>query len=220
MADIVLWGAGQIADVARVYIDKHGPDKIVGFTVDAEYKKSDTFAGRPLVAWEELEKFFPPDKVKLLGPLSFRKLNDFRTKRYNEAKERGYQHTNFIHPSCHNYAESIGDNCFILDNCILQPFSRIGNNVMFWTDVHVGHHCVIGDNCFISSCTGFSSNATVGENCIISGRTSVDYGVEIGPRCFIGMGANVHKNLPAESVVRAVNSAKARYTTQRIKHLL
>ena len=35
MSDIVVFGAGQIAEVAKVYIDAHGEDRIVGFTVDA-----------------------------------------------------------------------------------------------------------------------------------------------------------------------------------------
>src|ERR1700694_3348083 len=74
MADIVLFGAGQIAQVAKVYVDAHGPDRVVGFTVDAEYLKSDSFHGLPLVPWERLEDFFPPDDVKLLGPLSYRRI--------------------------------------------------------------------------------------------------------------------------------------------------
>ena len=39
---------------------------IVGFTVDAAYGQTDQFAGRPLVEWEELERHFPPERVKLL----------------------------------------------------------------------------------------------------------------------------------------------------------
>ena len=50
MADIVVFGAGQIAEVAKVYIDAHSPDRIVGFTVDAAYRHANdvprTAAGR------------------------------------------------------------------------------------------------------------------------------------------------------------------------------
>src|SRR5260370_28700122 len=101
MSDIVLFGAGPIADVARVYIGTQGPHRIVGFTVDGKFKQADSFAGRPLVAWEELETHFPPDSVELLGPLSFRQLNEFRRDRYHEGKKRNYRFASFIHPACH-----------------------------------------------------------------------------------------------------------------------
>jgi hypothetical protein len=86
MADIVVFGAGQIAEVAKVYIDAHADDRIVGFTVDAEYAKAERFHDLPLVPWERLEDFFPPRQVKLLGPLSYRRMNEFRRTRYLEGK--------------------------------------------------------------------------------------------------------------------------------------
>src|SRR5690606_13347256 len=194
-------------------------DRIVGFTVDARYCTTDSFAGRPLVAWEDLERFFPPDRVKLLGPLSFRRLNDFRRDRYLEAKARGYGFTSFVHPSCHVYADQVGEHCFILENNTLQPFVSICNNVMMWSNNHIGHHAVVGDHCFLSSQVGLSSNVTLGPACFLGGKASVDYGFSIGAQSYLGPGCVVQENLPDHSVVHGVRSAVARYSSQRLKRL-
>lgn len=220
MSDIVLFGAGQIADVARVYIDTHGPDRIAGFTVDASHRTADTFCGRPLVSWEDLERFFPPSQVKLLGPLSFRRLNEFRKSRYLEAKARGYGFASFIHPSCQIYTESIGDNCFILENNTLQPFSEIGNNVIIWSNNHIGHHSRIGDHCFLASHVGVSSNVVIEPECFIGGKTGIDYGVTVGARSFMGTASVALNSLPPDSVVLGESSPLAHYSSRRLKRFL
>jgi acetyltransferase-like isoleucine patch superfamily enzyme len=219
MADIVVFGAGQIAEVAKVYLDAHSSDRIVGFTVDADYRKSDTFQGHPLVAWEKLEQTFPPGAVKLLGPLSYRKLNEFRRDRYLEGKARGYSFASFIHPASQVHASEIGENCFILEANVIQPFVRIGTSVMMWSGNHIGHHAQIGDYCFISTHVGIGSNVRLGERCFLSGKVGIDSGIEIGAGCFLGGGAVIKKKLPPESVVPGPEDAVAPYPSSRIKRL-
>ncbi len=220
MADLVLFGAGQIAQVAKAYIDAHGPDRIVGFTVDAAYKIGDTFAGLPLIAWEELEQKFPPGDVKLLGPLSYRRLNEFRRDRHLEGRERGYTFASFIHPASHIYAAAIGENCFILENNVIQPFVRIGAGVMMWSGNHIGHHSSVGDYCFIASQVGLGGDAKIGERCFLAGKVGVEGGVTVGDGCFLGTGVLVKKNLPAHSVVPGAADLVAPYPASRIKRLI
>ena len=217
MTDIVVFGAGQIADVARTYVDRHGPDRIVAFCVDDAFRTGDTFAGRPQVSWEELERHYPPDRVHLLGPLSFRKLNAFRRARFEEGKARGYSFASFVHPSCHVYTDRIGENCFILENNTLQPFVEIGDDVILWSNNHIGHHSRIGAHSFVSTYCGISSNVTIGEECFLAGKASIDYGRTVGARSFLGQASVVLADLPEESVVPGVGSAVARYSSRRLK---
>jgi acetyltransferase-like isoleucine patch superfamily enzyme len=219
MVDIVVFGAGQIAEVAKVYLDAHSSDRIVGFTVDAAFRQRDTFQGLPLVAWEELEARFPPGSVKLLGPLSYRKLNEFRRDRYLEGKARGYDFASFIHPASLVYAKEIGENCFILEANVIQPFVRIGVGVMMWSGNHIGHHGVIGDYCFLSTHVGLGSGVRLGERCFLCGKVGVDSNFEIGAGSFLGGGAVIKKNLPPESVVPGPADPVAPYSAARIKRL-
>jgi sugar O-acyltransferase (sialic acid O-acetyltransferase NeuD family) len=221
MADIVVFGAGQIAEVAKVYIDAHSDDRIVGFTVDRQYAKADRFHDLPLVAWEDLENFFPPDQVKLLGPLSYRRMNEFRRARYLEGKCRGYQFASFIHPNSHVYTTEIGENCFILEANVIQPFVKIGNDVIIWSGNHIGHHSAIGDHCFLAGQVGIAGAVRIGQGCFLGGKTGVTQGVTIGDDCFLSFGVIVTKDLaPGSVVVRGSPDPIARFPSSRMRGLL
>jgi acetyltransferase-like isoleucine patch superfamily enzyme len=219
MADIVIFGGGQLAEVAKVYIDAHGVDRIVGFTVDPAYCNADSFHGLPLVAWDRLEARFPPTSVKLLGPLSYRRFNDFRRERHIEGKARGYAFASFVHPASHVYTTDIGENCFILEGNVIQPYVHIGAGVMMWSGNHVGHHAVIGDYCFLASQVGLGGGVRLGERCFLAGKVGIESGLEIGARCFLGTGAIVKRSLPAESVVPGPEDRMAPYSRSRLKRL-
>ena len=193
MADIVIFGAGQMAEVAKVYMDAHSDDRIVGFTVDAQYAKVDRFHGLPVVPWENLEEFFPPDQVWLLGPLSYRRVNEFRRARYLEGKRRTYRFASFIHPNSHVYTKEIGENCFILEANVIQPFVKIGNNVMLWSNNHIGHHSIIGDHCFLVVGVVIAGGTRIGEGCFLGGKVGITGGLTIGDDCFLSMGVKRHQ---------------------------
>jgi sugar O-acyltransferase (sialic acid O-acetyltransferase NeuD family) len=220
MADVVIFGAGQIAEVAKVYMDRDGTDRVVGFTVDAAYLQNERLSGLPVVPWEELDGRFPPGEIRLLGPLSFRRMNEFRRDRHQEGLKRGYQFTSFIHPKSHIYTDDIGENCFILENNIVQPFARIGRGVMMWSGNHVGHHASIGDYCFLASQVGIAGASVIGERCYLAGKAGVEMGVTVGDGSYIGSATLVRKDLPEASVVPPVASVIAPFTAERIKRLV
>jgi len=218
MADIIIFGAGQIADVARVYIETHGPHRVVGFVVDGGFQSARELAGRPVVAWETLESHFPPDRVELLGPLSYRRLNELRRDRYLEGKARGYRFASFVHPASHVYTSDIGENSFILEANVIQPFVRIGHSAMIWSGNHIGHHATIGDDCFLASNITIGSNVVIGNECLIAGRSGINANVTVGAQAYIGSYAQVSRNVPAGGVILNGSSRLARFTSDRIKH--
>lgn len=201
MGDIVLFGGGPITDVALVYLEKFSDHRVVGFTVDEEYRRGDTLHGRPLVSWPQLEERFPPDEVQLLGPISYRRLNELRKDRYLEGKARGYEFASFIHPDCDILTDEIGENCFILEHNVIQPFARVGNNVVMWSTNHIGHHVTVGDHCFFTSYSGVAGATTIGERCFIGGRVAVGDNLTVGDGCLLSIGAIVATSVPPNSIV-------------------
>ena len=212
----MIFGAGQLADVAKAYLDRFSDDRVVGFTVDAAYLEQTDRHGLPVVAWDALEAHFPPTEVLLLGPLSYQRMNRFRRDRHNEAKARGYGFASFVHPSAHNMAQAIGANCFVLENCVLQPYSVLGDGVMIWSGTHVGHHTRIGDFSFLSSLVGLASGVTVEPGCMIGGQVGVDNGITIGAESYLQSRAMIRRDVPAGSVVRHLSDGPERYGSDRL----
>jgi acetyltransferase-like isoleucine patch superfamily enzyme len=219
MAEIVVLGAGRIAEVAKVYLDRFSSDKVVGFSVDRDHRTQDTLNGLPVDAWEDMEQHYAPGKVKLLGPLSYQRLNEFRRERYLEGKQRGYDFTSFIHPSTHNLADVVGENSFILENCTIQPFVTIGVGLIMWSSSHIGHHATIGDNCFISSQVGIGSSVQIGSCSFIGGQAGIWNGLHIGASCYVGAGAGIRRDLAPDSVVRHVSDQPMSYSSARLRRM-
>jgi sugar O-acyltransferase (sialic acid O-acetyltransferase NeuD family) len=221
MADIVIFGASMSAQVARAYLERDSDHRVVGFAVDTAYATSNEFDGLPLVSWERLEQTFPPTRVQLLGPISYRRLNEFRRDRYLEGKARGYRFASFIHSSCLIDAKRIGEHCFILARTLIEPYVTIGDNVVIWGGSHIAHHCALGDHCFISGKVGISGATRLGERCFVGGGAIVSEGLTIGDGCLLSFGAVVTKSIPAGSIVRrSGKTGIASVPVARIRHLL
>lgn len=218
--DVVIFGIGDMAQVAAVYIRAHSDLNIVGYTVDEAYAKSDAFDGLPLVPWEALETTFPPDRVQLFGPLTYQRMNTIRRDRYLEGKSRGYSFASFIHPDCNIYTDQIGENCLILEGNVIQPFSSIGNNVIIWSGSHVGHHAQVGDHVFISSKVAIGGSAVIGDECHLGGAIGIAHGVTVEPRCAILNGAALTRSLPEGSVIAGEMPPVKGFDSRRLHTLL
>jgi UDP-3-O-[3-hydroxymyristoyl] glucosamine N-acyltransferase len=148
-------------------------------------------------------------------------MNHFRRDRYLDGKARGYSFISFVHPSCHVYTDLIGENCFILEHNVIQPFVRIGDNVMMWSGNHIGHHSEVGSHCFFSSQVGLSGGARVGECCFFGGQTGIGSGVVIGNDCFFGeRTVIVREQVPDGAVYLAQTSPRSRHDSSRIARIM
>ena len=219
-AKIVIFGTGDIADLARFYFTHDSPHEVVAFCADRHYISSDRHAGLPLVAFESLPNTHPPDEVRLFVALSYRNVNRVRAEKYTEGKSMGYQLASYISSKLVNWVEpaAIGDNCFILENQTIQPFVEIGNNVTLWSGNHIGHHSRIGDHCFISSHVVISGHVTIGSHCFLGVNATLRDGIRIGDKTVLGAGAVVQKNTEENSVYMARPAMRAKQSADEIDY--
>ena len=140
---------------------------------------------------EEIETYFSSLEYKLFAPVSN---NILREKIYNKGKEKGYDFISYVSRKCTNFVTSIGENCFILEDNTLQPFTKIGNNVILWSGNHIGHHSVIEDNIFFTSHVVMSGHCHIKKGAFLGVNACIRDGVTIGENCIIGMGSVVTKD--------------------------
>ena len=127
---LIIFGMGDIAQIAHVYFANDSSYEIVAFTVDRSFLKEDEFCGCTAVAFEEIEHHFPPSRNEMFVALSYSKLNRIRREKYLAAKAKGYRMASYISPHATVLNEgNIGDNCFIFEDNTIQPFVSIGSNV-------------------------------------------------------------------------------------------
>jgi len=201
VAKLVLFGAGDIARLARYYFSTDSEHDVVAFTVDAAYRTADQFEELPLVAVEEVAARYPPPDFKMFVALSYTGMNRVRAEKYAQMKTLGYDLVSYVSSRC-SYLSPYqpGDNCFILEDNTIQPFVRIGNDVTLWSGNHIGHDSTIGDHCFISSHVVVSGHVDIGPSCFIGVNATLRNSIAIAERTLIGAGAVIMKNTRPGSV--------------------
>ena len=192
---LVLIGAGEFAQIACEYFQHDSDYEVVGFSVEEAYLTQTTLADRPVVSYETLERLFPPAECDVFVAIPASQLNRLRTRFYQDAKGRGYRLATYVSSRAfvwHNV--EIGENSFIFENNVIQPFVRIGNNCILWSGNHVGHRTVLRDNVFVASHAVISGYCDIGENSFIGVNTTFNDHITVARDNVIGSGALVTRD--------------------------
>lgn len=198
---IFLIGAGETARIAYEYFTHDSCYEVCGFAVENKFKIQNEFLGLPVVSFEDCEIFFPPNEYKVYVAIISAKLNSARARIFDLAKTKGYQFASYISSGAsiwHNV--ELGENCFILNNNVLQPFVKIGNNVILWGGNFIGHGSEICDNCFLAGHVVVSGHTKIEKNCFIGVNSTISDMINIAEDCFIGMASAVTKSTDPDGV--------------------
>ena len=217
MNRVIVFGCGQLAAVADFYLSSDCDCIIEAFVVDKEYNNADVFRGKPLFDFDTLFTRFSPSEYKLFMPIGYKKMNSIRQNKYLAAKASGYQFHTYISPKAICHASDIGENTFILENNVIQPFVKVGNNCILWSGNHVGHHSVIADHCFISSHVVISGSVSIGSNSFLGVNSTIADNVMIGDKSLIGAGAVVTSDTEVGSVYSACKSILHKFKSDKLR---
>ncbi|MGZ5269100.1 MAG: acetyltransferase [Ramlibacter sp.] len=217
---LVVFGGGDIAELAHYYFTNDSGYEVVAFTVDAGFVREASFCGKPVVAFEEVAREFAPQDHAFFAALSYSQLNALRKAKYLAGKALGYRIASYISSRATVLNQgAIGEHAFILEDNTLQPFSSIGNNVTLWSGNHIGHHSRIDDHCFLASHIVVSGGVRIGESCFIGVNATLRDHVSIGARCVIGASALVLADAEAEGVYAPAATERARVPSTRLRRL-
>jgi sugar O-acyltransferase (sialic acid O-acetyltransferase NeuD family) len=220
MKPVLIFGAGEIAQLAHFYFTRDTRIAVAGFTVDAAYIKESRFCGLPVVPFEEAPSAFAPAAHDLFVALSYAKINVVRAQKCAQGKARGYRLASYVSSKASVWdGFQVGENCFILEHNTIQPFVRIADNVTLWSGNHIGHHARVAANCFITSHVVISGGVQVGENAFIGVNATLRDHVKIGARSVIGAGALVLEDVPDDGVVAPRGSELSKVPSHRLRHL-
>jgi|SaaInlStandDraft_5_1057022.scaffolds.fasta_scaffold03042_3 sugar O-acyltransferase (sialic acid O-acetyltransferase NeuD family) len=190
MEKIIIFGIGDISQIAYFYLTQNSDYKVVAFTVDKEYITQKEYESLPVIAFEDIEVDYPNTEFKMFIPLSYTKVNQFREKKFLEAKAMGYDFISYISPNATvSKNTKIGKNCFIFEDNTIQPYVTIEDNCILWSGNHIGHHTTIRENCFIASHVVVSGGVEVGKNTFIGVNATLRDHIKIGKANVIGAGA-------------------------------
>jgi sugar O-acyltransferase (sialic acid O-acetyltransferase NeuD family) len=215
---LVIFGSGDIAQLAHYYFLHDSDYTVAAFTVDAAYLQATIFCGLPVVEFEEVCVRYPPETFEMFVALSYTKLNEIRKEKYQAARSLGYRLAKYVSSRASVLNEgAIGDNCFILEDNTIQPFVTIGSNVTLWSGNHVGHHSRIGNHSFVASHVVISGGVEIGESCFIGVNATLRDHIKIGDRCVLGAGTLLLSDAEAEGVYVGSGTERSKVPSSRIR---
>jgi sugar O-acyltransferase (sialic acid O-acetyltransferase NeuD family) len=196
MKKVVVFGTGSIGQMVHYYFTNDSEFEIAAFCADADYIDEPEFMGIPVVPFETIVDSHPPAEYDMFVAIGYNNLNQTRMNKYHEAKEKGYKLVTYVCSKSviWDNAVEIGDNCFIFENQTIQPFVKIGNNVILWSGNHIGHHSTIGDHCFLTSHVVVSGHVIIGDSSFLGVNCTLRDGLTLAPRTVVGAGAIMIKD--------------------------
>jgi sugar O-acyltransferase (sialic acid O-acetyltransferase NeuD family) len=215
---LVIFGAGDIAELAHYYFSTDTMHEVVAFAVDGAYIRESSICGLPVVPFERVVELYPCDEHDFFVALSYSKLNTIRKEKYLAAKALGYNIASYVSSKATVLnAGQIGENCFILEDNTVQPFVTIGNDVTLWSGNHIGHHSSIGDHTFIASHVVISGGVVIGEQCFIGVNVTLRDHITVGDRCVLGAGSMLLASVEPDGVYQAAATERSKVPSSRLR---
>jgi sugar O-acyltransferase (sialic acid O-acetyltransferase NeuD family) len=207
--NLIIVGDSLFAEIAYEYFSHDSPYGVVGFAVEAEYRKRDELLGLPVVDFESLTERHDPREHDVYVAVTYGQLNRVRARLAAEAKRRGFGLASYVSSNAFVWRNvTLGEHCFIFEDNTIQPYVTVGSNVVMWSGNHIGHHSTIRDNVFISSHVVVSGSVDVGENTFLGVNATLVNDIAIGHDTWIGPHVVVTRDVEPGSVYRPARSEK------------
>lgn len=218
MSKVVIFGIQDNAELAHFYLEHDSSHDVVAFCVHRAFLPvSREFRGLPVIAFEDVSLLYPPEYYCFFAPLAPSKMNRDRERIYTEIKAKNYRMISYVSTKATTFHNSIGDNCFILENNTIQPFTIIGNNVMLWSGNHIGHHGVIRDHVTFTSHVVMSGHCDIGSYSFLGVNATLRNGLKVAEGCFIAMASAVINDTEAWAVYKGNPAEKMGIPSTRVR---
>jgi sugar O-acyltransferase (sialic acid O-acetyltransferase NeuD family) len=207
---LVLVGDSAIAEIAYEYFTHDSPYEVVGFAVDEAYRKREELFGLPVVPWQRVEAHFAPAEHSLYAAVGYNQLNRLRARFAAEAKAKGYALASYVSSRAFVWRNvTLGEHCFIFEDNTVQPFVKIGDNVVLWSGNHIGHHSTIRDHVFVSSHVVISGFCDIGAHSFLGVNATIANNVTVAADNLLGAGCTVLRDTEANKIYGATATPPA-----------
>lgn len=204
---LFIFGNSDCASWVKEYFEERSDWEVVGFVVDKQYIDSDYFCGLPIIEADKCTDVYPPGKYSAFVAIGYKDMNRIRKEKMDWLREKGYLLASYIDPSCQFLSTvAIGENCFIMENAVMQPRVHIEDGVFIGSGVCVSHDTNIKESSYIAVGSVLASYVTVGNNCFVGANATINNGIVIADYTLIGAGAYVTKSTTKYGVYLAEHS--------------
>lgn len=193
---LIIFGKGELAELAHYYFTNDSNYDVVAFCLDKDYIDTDIYLDLPIIKFEDVENFYSIHEYEMFIAIGYSKLNKNRKKKYIEAKIKGYKLASYVSSkSAYWPCLKIGENTFIMESNTIMPFCKIGNNVLIWVNNDIAHHMIIEDHVTITSHCAIGGNVVIKEQAFVGLNSTIRNNIVLGIGSIISAASNVIKDV-------------------------
>lgn len=186
MRDLVIFGATDLAAMARYCAMEVLGLKISAFAVDEGYRTQENFHGIPVIEWPEMQSRFTPADTDCFVALGYRTMRRRRTV-YEQVRAAGYGGINLVSPASHVATNvDMGENNLILAGAVVEPGVRLGANNVIWSNATICHDSTIGSHNFLAANVTLGGFVRLGDANFIGFSATVLHHITVGNDTLVG----------------------------------
>lgn len=196
---VVIYGVGRMAEFIHYSFQNDSVYEIVAFCADDAYLDDSRqyLFGCPVLSFSETTIQFPPNEYLMHIAVG---RNNAREIIFNKVREAGYAFANYICSKASVWPDlKVGENVFIDQASVIQPYVTIGDNCML-IGARIGHHSSIGSNSLLSG-TALAGSVIIGSNSFLGLNSGIKEGVRVGKHNIIGAGCFISKDTKDSSLI-------------------
>lgn len=189
---VVVFGTGSFPTTMAELMRDEGDLEPVAYCVDREYRSEDEHEGLPVVAFDEVVERFPPQTVRALVPLGYRRMTGFRAETCTRFEALGYSLTPWISRRANVWSRlDAGPNTIIMPGATVLPFASLGRDVTVRANAVVSHHCRVEDHVTLMNGAVLGGMSRIGHHSTLGLGAVVRNGVTLAPYTLVGAGGVV-----------------------------
>lgn len=218
MKPIIIFGDDDVARLAHWYFSHDTVRRVEAFCVDREYLHKNFFLSLPVLPFDEAVLKYPPNLFDMFVAIGYSDCNRNRERVYTRVKEHGYHLVSYVSSKCMYLSENPpGENCFILEGNIIQPYASIGNNVTVWSGSHIGHDSCIDAHVFVASHVIIAGHVHVMHNSFLGVNATIRDKVTIAPFSIVGASSFIDADTTEEHIYFGTRSKSFRAVAGAVK---
>ena len=186
---LIIYGVGEFAKLVRYYFEYETEYKVVAYCLDEQYIENDMFDNLPVVGFDLLEDEYSNTSHKVFIAVGYKNMR-VRKLLFEKVQEKNYTMASFISKNVlRDPSVKIGENCFVLQGAILEPFCEIEDNTYINSGVTVCHHAKVSKHCFIAAKALIGGYVRIGENSFLGFSSVVLQKLSLSAETLLGAGA-------------------------------
>ena len=206
---VIIFGTSDFAKQVAFYISQSKEYELAYFCLNKRYYVESEFMDKKILIFEDDLDNLPKADYSFIIAVGYKQMR-VRKKIFEMIKRRGFNLINYIHSTATVMGEIKGEGNIILANAIIEPYAKVHDNNIIWSNSLLCHDSIVGSHNFIAASSVIGGFSKVLDNNFIGFNSVVKENVVVNKEVLIGASSLVLKSPDDYSMYYGMPAVKVR----------